>query len=67
LKFNKKEPKQFNAPPHPSGPFYELHKKYSRGQKVTFCKKCGDTSFELLEDKKPTKRCCRCGDAYDKD
>jgi len=42
--------------------FYTKDKKYSRGQRIVICKKCGDTAFELLEDKKSTGRCCRCGE-----
>jgi len=44
--------------------FYIRDPKYSRGQVVRDCKKCGDTSFELLENKKKTGKCCRCGEKY---
>jgi len=44
--------------------YYTLNIKYSRGTNVTFCKRCGDTSFELLEAGKKTGKCCRCGEKY---
>ena len=45
-------------------PIYLSDKKYWKNQKITECKKCKDTSFELLENMKPTGRCCRCGVKY---
>ena len=45
-------------------PFYLKNKNHTRGQVVTFCKKCKDTSFELLEKKRSTGKCCRCGEKY---
>lgn len=45
-------------------PFYTTDSKYSRSQTVQVCKKCKDTSFELLENKKETGKCCRCGEKY---
>lgn len=47
-----------------SSPFHLTNKKYSRSQVLRKCKKCNDTSFELLENKKLTGRCCRCGEKY---
>ena len=44
--------------------FHTTHKKYSRGQLIRRCEKCKDTSYELLENKKITGRCCRCGAKY---
>jgi len=44
--------------------YYTLNIKYSRGTVVTFCDRCGDTSFELLERGKRTAKCCRCGEKY---
>ena len=45
-------------------PFYTEDKKYSRGQRVARCDECKDTSFELLENKQPTEKCCRCGKPF---
>jgi len=45
-------------------PFYTKDLKYSRGQLNSYCKKCHDGSFELLENKKHTGKCCRCGDKF---
>jgi len=45
-------------------PFYTKSESYTRSQEIFFCDKCGDTSFELLENNKPTKKCCRCGAPY---
>jgi len=45
-------------------PFHTSDKKYSRSQKVKHCEYCNDTSFELLETKIETNRCCRCGKEY---
>jgi len=42
-------------------PFYKTDKKYSRSQVIVKCSKCKDTSFELLENKNSTGKCCRCG------
>lgn len=44
--------------------FYTKDKKYTKTQQVTKCKTCKDTSFELLENKKATGKCCRCGKEY---
>lgn len=44
--------------------FWKSKEVYSRGQIIKYCKKCKDTSFELLENKKPTGRCCRCGSKF---
>jgi len=45
-------------------PFWRSDKKYSRSQTVRDCKKCGDTAFELLLDKIPQGKCCRCGEKF---
>jgi len=45
-------------------PFYKTDVKYSRGQRIVICNSCGDTSFELLENKKRTNRCSRCGATF---
>jgi len=45
-------------------PLWLTDKKYSKNQVVTDCKNCKDTSFELLENKKETGKCCRCGLKY---
>jgi len=42
-------------------PHYTIKDSYSRSQEIFFCDKCGDTSFELLDDGKKTGKCCRCG------
>ena len=44
--------------------FYKRDIKYSRGQVNMYCKNCKDGAFELLENKKQTGRCCRCGDKF---
>jgi len=45
-------------------PLWRTDKKYSRSQTIQDCKKCGDTSFELLIDGKPQGKCCRCGEKF---
>lgn len=45
-------------------PFYLTDEKYWKSNKITECKKCKDTSFELIENKKNTGKCCRCGLKY---
>jgi len=45
-------------------PFYETDKKYSRGQTITYCPECKDTSFNLMIDHKDVNRCARCGKEY---
>jgi len=47
-----------------SPPFHTTKDSYSRSQQIFFCSKCGDTSFELLEDGNQTGKCCRCGVKY---
>jgi len=44
--------------------YYTTNKKYSRSQIVRKCKKCKDTSFEMLANKKLTNKCCRCGELF---
>lgn len=44
--------------------FYSTNPKYARSQVVIFCKKCGDTSFEMLDTGKLTGKCCRCGGKF---
>jgi len=45
-------------------PLWKTDTKYSRSQNVQYCKKCKDTAFELLLDKKPQGNCCRCGEKF---
>jgi len=45
-------------------PVWKTDPKYSRSQNVQACKKCGDTAFELLLDKIPQGKCCRCGEKF---
>jgi len=45
-------------------PFYIGNPINSRSQQISFCTKCGDTSFELLDNGEPTGKCCRCGVKY---
>jgi len=44
--------------------FYTTNPKFSRSPVVRFCKKCGDTSFEMLDGGKLTNKCCRCGEKF---
>jgi len=61
--FHYDKAKQAKAREHP--PFYTTNlSKYARSQEIFGCNKCGDTSFELLENGKPTGRCCRCGEKF---
>ncbi len=50
--------------PWPIDAFWRTDVKYSHTGDVTFCKNCGDTAFELLDNKKPTGKCCRCGESF---
>jgi len=45
-------------------PYYTKSDNYSRSQELFFCNKCGDTSFEMLDNNKKTGKCCRCGERY---
>jgi len=60
LPYDKK--KQIEARKHPV--FYTTDAKYTRGQALYFCNKCGDTSFELLDYGEATGKCCRCGGKF---
>jgi len=45
-------------------PQWTIKDTYSKSQELFFCNKCGDTSFELLDNDKQTGKCCRCGLKY---
>jgi len=62
-KFQYNKIKQAKAREHP--PYWTKDtSKYTRSQEIFGCNKCGDTSFELIEDDHPTGRCCRCGEKF---
>lgn len=49
-------------------PFWKTDSKYSltRDKPIRFCKKCNDTSYELLLNEKLTNKCSRCGERFAK-
>jgi len=51
--------KQAISRKHP--PFYTTKDSFTKSQELFYCSKCGDTSFELIEDGLFTGKCCRCG------
>jgi len=60
-----KTPPQVQSYNSHTKPIYLEDVKYSRGQVNKYCKKCKDGAFELLENKKQTGKCCRCGNKFD--
>jgi len=45
-------------------PYYTTQAACERSTVVGYCKKCNDTSFEMLVANRMSGKCCRCGEKY---